>query len=154
MGVFVRKGVVIGLGVLVVFYAIGSLVPQPHSNRPTTSASASATPTRTPSESPKPTPKPTKTKSTPVYVPELIVDDLGEDNCTKFDTCTFVDIVAVKTCKNAQIDIDLFDDNDEDYDSESVSIGTIYKGAHLHNIEVGTDDPDAAYVEQSDFSCD
>ena len=149
-----RKGVVIGLGVLVVFYAIGSLVPQPHSNRPTTSASASATPTRTPSESPKPTPKPTKTRSTPVYVPELTVDDLGEDNCTKFDTCTFVNIVAVKTCKNAQIEIDLFDENEEDYDSESVSIGTVYKGTHLHNIEVGTDDPDAAYVEQSDFSCD
>jgi|GEM_PF-5699739 len=152
MGVTVRKGVVIGLGVLVVFYAIGSLTPRPHNNRPTTSASASATPSQTASEAPTPSPKPTKTKPAPVYVPELIVDDLGEDNCTKFETCTFVNIVAVKTCKNAQIDVDLFDDNDEDYDTESVSIGTVYKGAHLRNIEVGTDDPDAAYVEQSDFS--
>ena len=92
-------------------------------------------------------------KDTPFVQPELSIDDLGEGNCKKFEVCTFVNITAVKTCKNAEIFIDLFDDNDENYDTESVPVGTIKKGAKILNLEVGTDDTDAAYVEQSDFIC-
>jgi hypothetical protein len=148
-----RKGLVITLSVVGGLFVIGSLTPSQKS--PTIQASASATPTATASAEPSPslTPKPEMSKDTTYSPPELIVDDLGESNCSKFSVCTFVNIKAVKTCKNAEIYIDLFDDNDENYDTESVPVGTIKKGTKLRNIEVGTDDTDAAYVEQSDFLC-
>jgi hypothetical protein len=111
--------------------------------------------TPTPTESPKPTPAPKHTKKAPVYVPELEVYDLGSDvgNCNKYDTCTFVDIVANKTCRNASIILDLYDDNDNNYDTDQADIGTVYKGQKLHKIEVGSDDPDAWSVDASDFTC-
>ena len=148
-----RKGLVITLSVIGGLVVIGSLTPSHKS--PTIHASASATPSVTASSEPSPsiTPKPEISKDTTYSQPELIVDDLGEDNCNKFAVCTYVNIKAVKTCKNAEIYVDLFDDNDEDYDTESIPVGTIKKGTTLHHIEVGTDDTDAAYVEQSDFMC-
>ena len=148
-----RKGLVLTLSVIGGLVVVGSLTPS--HKTPTVQASASATPTTTASVEPSPsvTPKPEISKDTTYTSTELIVDDLGEDNCNKFSVCTYVNIKAVKTCKNAEIYIDLFDDNDENYDSESVPVGTIKKGSTLRNIEVGTDDTDAAYVEQSDFIC-
>ncbi|MCX8530317.1 MAG: hypothetical protein ORN27_09685 [Rhodoluna sp.] len=115
---------------------------------PTTSASATAE-----ESSPSLTPNPEMSEDTPFVPPELSIDDLGEGNCKKFEVCTFVNITAAETCKNAEIFIDLYDDNDENYDTESVPVGTIKKGEKVLNLEVGTDDTDAAYVEQSDFIC-
>ena len=85
----------------------------------------------------------------------LLVDDLGEDVCTTFDVCTFVDVTVQSEtgCDPAEIFITLFDSDDEDYDEESVSIGKVKHGQVLSNIEVGTDDPDAEYVEYSGFNC-
>ena len=118
---------------------------------PTVSASASASQIEEPNQ--KLVPSPDASEDTLLPAPELEIDDLGEDTCKEFEVCTFVDIVANETCTNAEVVVDLFDEYDEDFDSESVMIGTIKKGAHLRNVEVGTDDTDAEYVEQSDFIC-
>lgn len=102
-----------------------------------------------------PPPTPTPTKAVKPDVLELIVDDLGESagTCTEFDTCTFVDITAVKTCKNASIILDLYDENDDNYDTDQTDIGTVKKGAHLHLVEVGTYDSQAWSVDAVDFTC-
>ena len=62
-------------------------------------------------------------------------------------------MLANEVCSGAQIDVDLYDENDEYLDTASVPIGNLKKGQTLKNIEVGTDDTDADYVEQSDYSC-
>lgn len=142
-----RKGVPIGCGALLLLAVIGMALPNTPKAGPTTAASESASPT---SEA-------TPTESTDINdalpTPELYVDDLGEASCSKFEVCTFVNIVANVTCKNAEIDIDLYDSNDEYIDTEAVAVGTLKKGKHRNNVEVGTDDTDAEYVEQSDYTC-
>ena len=146
-----RKGWIIAAAVILGLYVIGSLMPS--SDKPSLRIAASASPSpETSAADPLPTPDPSQTDET-WPTPELSIDDLGEGNCKKFEVCTFVTITANATCKNAEIDIDLFDENDEDYDTEGVLVGTIKKGTTLRNVEVGTDDTDAAYVEQSDFIC-
>ncbi|MEY4079166.1 MAG: hypothetical protein RIS80_935 [Actinomycetota bacterium] len=85
----------------------------------------------------------------------LEVDDLGEDTCVTYEVCTFVD-VRVKSpdgCDPAEIFITLFNSDDEDYDEESVDLGKLKKGQTLSNVEVGTDDLDAEYVEYSGYNC-
>ncbi len=150
-----KKYLLYAAAVVIGIVAIATSVTDSSSRATKASPSASASATTSPSAGPsqKLKPSPEHTDGTPLPTPELYIEDLGEDTCKKFEVCTFVNITANATCKNAEISIDLFDDNDENYDTESVPVGTIKSGAKLRSLEVGTDDTDAAYVEQSDFTC-
>ena len=147
-----RKGWVIAAAVIVGLYLIGSLMPSEDKPTPKASASASAKPSEAPEADPRPTPEPSVLEESWPGA-ELSITDLGEGDCKMFAVCTFVDITASETCKNAEIWIDLFDEFDEDFDTESVAVGTLKKGATIRNFEVGTHDTDAEYVEQSSFIC-
>ena len=85
----------------------------------------------------------------------LEVDNLGEDTCVTYEVCTFVDVRVQSPdgCDPAEIFITLFNSDDEDYDEESVDLGKLKKGQTLSNVEVGTDDLDAEYVEYSGYNC-
>lgn len=124
-----------------------------HTTAPSVSASTSASASASTEPDPTLVPSPDVSNDTLLPEPELSIDDLGEDTCKKFEVCTFINITAKATCKKAEIFIDLYDDNDENYDTESVPVGTIKAGTKVRRLEVGTDDTDAAYVEQSDFIC-
>ena len=158
-----RRGTIWGYAIaaFVVLGLIGNwLNPTSDAANPTTSDSSSL---EVPSGklSPNPdaaSPSPSESSNTDgqdVAFGALLVDDLGEDVCTTFEVCTFVDVTVQSEtgCEPAEIFITLFSSDDEDYDEESVSIGKVKPGQVLSNIEVGTEDLDAEYVEYSGFNC-
>ncbi len=104
-------------------------------------------------------PSPTESASDPSYLDPayeaLLVEDLGEGNCTIYEVCTFVNVkVQIEAgCSLGQVFIELFNADDEDYDEEAVDLGKLKTGQVLKNIEVGTDDSDAEYVEVGGFNC-
>ena len=104
-------------------------------------------------------PSPTESPFDPSYVDPageaLLVEDLGEGACTIYEVCTFVNVkVQIDGgCSLGQVFIELFNADDEAYDEEAVDLGSVKKGQVLKNIEVGTDDSDAEYVEVGGFNC-
>ena len=104
-------------------------------------------------------PSPTQSPFDPSYVDPageaLLVEDLGEGACTIYEVCTFVNVkVQIDGgCSLGQVFIELFNADDEDYDEEAVDLGKLKSGQVLKNIEVGTDDSDAEYVEVGGFNC-
>ena len=159
-----QKGAIWGYAIAAVV-AIGlvsnAINPNPDAGDPTPSNSSSVA---VPSGKLSPNPdaaSPSATESTfdPNHVDPafeaLLVEDLGEDTCTIYEVCTFVNVTVQIDggCSTAQVFIELFNSDDEAYDEEAVDLGTVKKGQVLTNVEVGTDDSDAEYVEAGGFNC-
>ena len=87
-------------------------------------------------------------------VAEDVSNTLANDKSCSFDMCVFVKITAHRNCSSITLDGDIYDINDELFDSFS----TDYKG--LKNgqskiVELGDDvlDESEDYVELADATC-
>jgi hypothetical protein len=139
------------------------IAAQAQTSAPNNSPSASPTDVVTQTPSPSSSPSPTKTTTPkPVvlnYWPDgLVADDvsntLANDKSCSFDMCVFVKITAVRNCSSITLDGDIYDINDELFDSFSTDYKGLKKG-QSRIVELGEDalDDSEDYIELADATC-
>ena len=93
------------------------------------------------------------------YWPDgLVADDvsntLANDKSCSFDMCVFIKLTAVRNCSSITLDGDIYDINDELFDSFSTDYKGLKKG-QSRIVELGEDalDDSEDYVELADSTC-
>jgi len=126
---------------------------------PTPTASNEATNSPTPTSKATPTKNPNPKPVALTYWPDgLVADDvsntLANDRSCSFDMCVFVKLTAVRNCSSITLDGDIYDINDELFDSFSTDFKGLKKG-QSRIVELGEDalDDSEDYVELSDSTC-
>ena len=120
----------------------------------------------TPTPDPSETSAPTKPSKTPMAPPasanywadglavEDVTDTLANDKICSFDMCVFIKMTALKNCSSITLDGDIYDVNDEYFDSFSLDYKGMKKG-QSRIVELGDDaiDDTEDYVELADSTC-
>lgn len=127
------------------------------SSPPTASNEATSTPTPTatakPTKSPKP--KPVVLNYWPDgVVAEDVSNTLANSKSCTFDMCVFVKLTAVRNCSSITLDGDIYDINDELFDSFSTDYKGLKKG-QSRIVELGDDavDDSEDYIDLADATC-
>ena len=87
-------------------------------------------------------------------VAEDVSNTLANDKTCTFDMCVFVQLTAKRSCSSITLDGDIYDINDELFDSFSSDYKGLKKG-QSRIVELGDDiiDDNEDYVELADATC-
>ncbi len=154
------------LGVSIILFiaaAIFAILGQATFTPVATSDIASVTPAASDTPTSEPTPSATKSsKPKPVVLnywtnaidAEDVSNTVANDKTCTFDMCVFVKITAKHDCSAVGLDGDIYDINDELFDSFSSEYKGLKKG-QSRIVELGDDaiDESEDYVELSDATC-
>jgi len=115
--------------------------------------------TPTPTVTAKPTKAPVVAPPASKYwadgvVAEDVTNSLANNKTCTYDMCVFVKITAKRNCSSFTLDGDIYDVNDEYFDSFSLDYTGLKKG-QSRIVELGDDivDDNEDYVELADATC-
>ena len=146
----------LGAFVLVILGQSQSVAPT-NKAAPTPSAVVTDLPTNTATPEPtkRVTPKPVVLNYWPDGVAaEDVSNTLANDKSCTFDMCVFVQLTASKYCSSITLDGDIYDINDELFDSFSSDYKGLKRG-QSRIVELGDDiiEDNEDYVELADATC-